>query len=71
MPSARAEEFRRVATKLGFRKTRQTGGHERWQHPDGRATTIPMHGGQEIGPPLIHRIISQLGIDAETFARLR
>jgi predicted RNA binding protein YcfA (HicA-like mRNA interferase family) len=71
MPSARAEEFRRVATKLGFHKTRQTGSHERWQHPDGRATTIPVHGGQEIGTPLFHRIISQLGIDTETFARLR
>src|SRR4051812_9166309 len=56
---------------FGFRKTRQTGSHERWHHPDGRATTIPMHGGQEIGPPLFHRIVSQLGIDTETFARLR
>jgi predicted RNA binding protein YcfA (HicA-like mRNA interferase family) len=65
MPSARAEEFRRVAAKLGFRKTRQSGSHERWQHPDGRAATIPVHGGQEIG------LISQLGIDTETFDRLR
>jgi predicted RNA binding protein YcfA (HicA-like mRNA interferase family)/predicted RNase H-like HicB family nuclease len=54
MPSGRAEEFRHVATELGFRKTRQTGSHERWQHPDGRATTIPAHGGQEIGPPLFY-----------------
>jgi predicted RNA binding protein YcfA (HicA-like mRNA interferase family) len=57
--------------KLGFRKTRQTGSHERWQHPVGRATTIPVHGGQEIGPPLFHRILNQLGIDTERFARLR
>jgi predicted RNA binding protein YcfA (HicA-like mRNA interferase family) len=71
MPSARAEEFRRVAAKLGFRRTRQTGSHERWQHPDGRATTIPIHGGQQIGPPLFHRILNQLGIDAQTFTRLR
>jgi predicted RNA binding protein YcfA (HicA-like mRNA interferase family) len=71
MPSARAADFRRVAKKLGFRKTRQTGGHERWQHSDGRATTIPLHGGGEIGPPLFYRILSQLGIDPEAFARLR
>jgi predicted RNA binding protein YcfA (HicA-like mRNA interferase family) len=71
MPSARAQEFRRAATKLGFRLSRQTGSHERWQHPDGRATTIPVHGGEEIGPPLFHRILRQLGIDMETFARLR
>lgn len=71
MPSARAEEFRRVAAKLGFRQTRQAGSHERWQHPDGRATTIPVHRGMEIGPLLFHRILRQLGIDPETFARLR
>lgn len=71
MPSALAEEFRRVAAKPGFRQTRQTGSHERWQHPDGRATTIPVHGGMEIGPPLFHRILRQLGIAPDTFARLR
>jgi hypothetical protein len=27
--------------------------------------------GQEIGPPLFHRIVAQLGIDPDTFARLR
>ncbi|MBI4875740.1 MAG: type II toxin-antitoxin system HicA family toxin [Acidobacteria bacterium] len=43
MPSARADEFRRAATKLGFVRAHQTGSHERWRHPDGRATTIPIH----------------------------
>jgi hypothetical protein len=49
MPSARAEEFRRVALKLGFLKTRCT--------EDKRSA------------PLFHRIITQVGIDTETFAR--
>ena len=43
MPGARAEEFRRVAARLGFRKARQSGSHERWVHPDGRGVTIPIH----------------------------
>jgi len=30
-----------------------------------------VHGGQEIGPPLFHRILNQLGIDPATFTRLR
>jgi predicted RNA binding protein YcfA (HicA-like mRNA interferase family) len=71
MPSARADEFRRVASKLGFTKARQTGSHERWKHPDGRATTIPLHGGREIGAPLFYRILEQLGIDQEKFDQLR
>jgi predicted RNA binding protein YcfA (HicA-like mRNA interferase family) len=71
MPSARADEFRRVAAKLGFLKARQTGSHERWRHPDGRATTIPIHGAQEIGPPLFRRILKQLGVDQKSFDKLR
>jgi predicted RNA binding protein YcfA (HicA-like mRNA interferase family) len=71
MPSARAEEFRRAAAKLGFIKARQAGSHERWQHPDGRATTIPVHGSRELGPPIFHRILRQLGIDEKQFQRLR
>jgi len=71
MPSARADEFRRAASKLGFLKARQAGGHERWQHADGRATTIPIHGGRQIGPPLFYKILRQLGIDENKFAQLR
>ena len=71
MPNARADEFRRAATKLGFLKARQTGSHERWRHQDGRATTIPIHGGRQIGPPLFYRILNQLGIDKTEFDQLR
>ncbi|MGD0013457.1 MAG: type II toxin-antitoxin system HicA family toxin [Bryobacteraceae bacterium] len=71
MPSARASEFRRVAARLGFQRSRQTGSHERWNHPDGRAVTIPIHGGQEIGPPLFYRILDQLGISEQQFEALR
>jgi len=71
MPSARAEEFRRAATRLGFQKARKTGSHERWRHADGRVITIPIHGGRQIGPPLFYRILSQLGIDEQEFNQLR
>jgi predicted RNA binding protein YcfA (HicA-like mRNA interferase family) len=71
MPSARAADLRRVAARLGFHKARQSGSHERWIHPDGRSTTIPNHGGREIGPPLLNRILDQLGIDIEAFERMR
>jgi hypothetical protein len=36
MPSATARQFQAVAARLGFRKTRTTGSHERWNHSDGR-----------------------------------
>jgi predicted RNA binding protein YcfA (HicA-like mRNA interferase family) len=69
MPSATAREFQAVARRLGFTKTRQTGSHERWIHPDGRAVTIPLHAGREIGPPLYFKIVRQLGITTEEFQK--
>lgn len=71
MPSARAEEFRRVAARLGFKRDQQSGSHEHWIHPDGRSVTIPIHGGKEIGPPLFNAILKQMGISAEEFRRIR
>jgi predicted RNA binding protein YcfA (HicA-like mRNA interferase family) len=71
MPSGTAREFQNVARKLGFMKTRQTGSHERWNHPDGRAVTIPLHGGREIGPTLFYKSLRQLGIREERFQSFR
>jgi predicted RNA binding protein YcfA (HicA-like mRNA interferase family) len=77
MPSGRAEEFRRVAARLGFECRRQTGSHERWTHPDGRGITIPSHGGRDIGPPLfyrllgLYRLLGQLEISVDDFRKLK
>ena len=71
MPSATALDFQRVARRLGFARRRQTRSHERWNHPDGRAVTIPLHVGREIGPPLFYKILRQLAISLEEFERLR
>ncbi len=46
MPGARADEFRRAASRLGFQRARQVGSHERWKHQDGRSATIPIKGAE-------------------------
>jgi predicted RNA binding protein YcfA (HicA-like mRNA interferase family) len=72
MPSATARAiFQRVTRFLGFILIRQTGSHERWNHPDERAVTIPVHGGHEIGPPPFYKILGQLGISLDEFGKLR
>jgi predicted RNA binding protein YcfA (HicA-like mRNA interferase family) len=71
MPSGTARDFQNAARTLGFSKKRGTGSHERWNHTDGRAVTIPLHGGREIGPPLFFKILRQLGITQEEFQKLR
>jgi len=65
---AKASDLERVAKKLGFQKTRQKGSHARWKHPDGRATTIPLH--SEIGGWLFYEILKQLGITEEDFLKM-
>jgi predicted RNA binding protein YcfA (HicA-like mRNA interferase family) len=52
-------------------KVRQKGSYARWQHYDGRATTIPIHGNSEIGGWLFKEILSQLRITEEEFNRLK
>jgi predicted RNA binding protein YcfA (HicA-like mRNA interferase family) len=56
---------------LAFVQTRQKGSHARWQHKDGRATTIPVHSSTEIGGWLYRQILKQLGITEEEFRKLR
>jgi predicted RNA binding protein YcfA (HicA-like mRNA interferase family) len=68
---AKAKELERVAKKLGFKKARQKGSHARWKHPDGRATTIPVHGKAEIGSWLFQEILKQMGITEVEFNQLR
>ena len=38
----------KMVKKLGFEPMRQKGSHIRFSHPDGRKTTIPDHGNQDV-----------------------
>ena len=60
-----------MAKQLGFQKVRQKGSHARWKHPDGRSTTIPVHGNAEIGGWLFREILKQLGISEKEFDQLK
>jgi predicted RNA binding protein YcfA (HicA-like mRNA interferase family) len=67
---AKARDLQKAAKKLGFQMVRQKGSHARWKHPDGRATTIPIHGNSEIGRWLFYEILKQLGIREDDFCKL-
>jgi hypothetical protein len=67
MPSATARELQRVARIPSFILVRQKAA----TIPDGRAATIPLHGGVEIWPPVFNRILWQLVITPDEFQKLR
>jgi predicted RNA binding protein YcfA (HicA-like mRNA interferase family) len=42
---------------LGFVQIRQKGSHLFMQHPDGRATVVPVHSSQDLGKGLVRKLL--------------
>lgn len=55
---------------LGFEAKRQSGSHVFYRHPDGRYTTLPHHGNQDLGRPLIRQILREINLTPEQFIDL-
>ena len=71
LPNLTGKEVAKIIDKLGFIYSHTTGSHMIYKHPDGRKTTIPYHGGEEIGPGLLNKIIKKdLRVTRETFLNL-
>jgi len=71
LPEAKPAELKRAARKLGFVFLRQKGSHERWAHPDGRATTIPNHPSATVSGRLFYDILRQMNMTEEEFNKLK
>lgn len=70
MPLLTAKEVYKVLEKLGFKFKRQEGSHMFFEHPDGRTTIIPNHGGEEIDRNLLNKIVKHdLKISREDFLK--
>jgi predicted RNA binding protein YcfA (HicA-like mRNA interferase family) len=66
-PILKAREVIRRLEAWGFVETRQKGSHKRFQHPDGRATTVPVHAGRDIAPSLLQLIVQQAELTMQEF----
>ena len=51
--------------RLGFAEVRHRGSHRQFRHADGRGTTVPMHSGRDIAPPLLRQIARDIGLTVE------
>jgi predicted RNA binding protein YcfA (HicA-like mRNA interferase family) len=65
VPVLKPREVVAILTALGFVCVRQRGSHMQFRHADGRATTVPDHGGRDISPTLLRKIAHDIGITAE------
>lgn len=65
-----SEKLIKVLEKIGFARARQKGSHVFLKHPDGRATVVPVHKGEEIGRGLLRKIIKDAKLSREEFLKL-
>ena len=53
LPSKTAREVIHALERKGFIFERQSGSHAVYRHPDGRWTTVPIHGKRDLGRGLL------------------
>lgn len=64
-PVLKPREVIALLERHGFAGVRQRGSHKQFRHPDGRTTTVPVHGGRDIAPPLLRQIARDVGLTVE------
>lgn len=70
LPLINARRLEKLLTKLGFELVRTKGSHRIYQHPDGRRTMFPHHGGKDLPRPLLVAILRQVGLSREQYIEL-
>jgi predicted RNA binding protein YcfA (HicA-like mRNA interferase family) len=69
LPALSGKELVRALGRLGFDVARVRGSHHFLRHPDGRATVVPVHGKETIGPGLLGKILHDSRITRGDLAR--
>jgi predicted RNA binding protein YcfA (HicA-like mRNA interferase family) len=70
LPRLTGRRVIRALRKIGFEVIRIHGSHHFLRHPDGRATVVPVHRGETIGPGLLGEILRQCELSRADFQRL-
>ncbi len=52
---------------MGFALASQKGSHAYFKHPDGRATVVPIHHGEDIAPGTLRAILDDIEMTASDF----
>ena len=70
LPVLKPGRLVRLLERLGFERIRQKGNHLYLRHPDGRATVVPIHRGEDISPGLLRSILHDIELTREEFLDL-
>lgn len=67
LPTFDGRRLIKILKKFDFVVIRIKGSHNFLKHPDGRATVVPVHGKENIGIGLFHKILKDCEITIEEF----
>ena len=70
LPALAGNELIKLLKKRGFYIVRQKGSHVFLKHDDGRATVIPVHKGETLGPGLLSKILRDVEMSKEDLIKL-
>jgi predicted RNA binding protein YcfA (HicA-like mRNA interferase family) len=65
LPAVTGAELVRALQGAGFNLTTIRGSHHRLRHPDGRATTVPVHAGKDVPKGTLRSVLRDTGLSAE------
>lgn len=68
-PALEGKEVVAILLKFGFAIDRQRGSHLFMKHSDGRATVVPIHAAENIGPGLFAKILRDVELNREDFMK--
>ncbi len=65
LPRITGKELVAALRRAGFAVVRVKGSHHFVSHPDGRSAVVPVHAGEQLGPGLLTRILSDVRISRD------
>jgi predicted RNA binding protein YcfA (HicA-like mRNA interferase family) len=66
-PRLRGREVVAALRRAGFSVIRIKGSHHFMRHADGRATVVPIHSGETLGPGLLNKILKDAEMEMDEF----
>jgi predicted RNA binding protein YcfA (HicA-like mRNA interferase family) len=70
VPAVRGDRLLRALERAGFVVTRVSGSHHRLKHPDGRATTVPVHAGKDVPKGTLRSVLQDTRLTVDDLLKL-
>jgi predicted RNA binding protein YcfA (HicA-like mRNA interferase family) len=70
VPAVSGTELVKALERAGFVVTRVKGSHHRLKHPDGRSTTVPVHGGRDVPKGTLRSVLQDAALTVEDLREL-